>query len=79
MNCGTEDGTIVSCHSNNQEHGKGMGLKAHDGMIAWLCMRCHSNLDQGSAMTKQERREFMLTMICRTYMKLWDLDLIKAK
>lgn len=77
--CGCQDGTIVSAHSNLLEHGKGKGIKAHDGMTAWLCMRCHVELDQGSHMSKQERREFMLEAICKTYMKLWDLELIQVK
>ena len=70
--CGREDDTIVSAHSNLLEHGKGRGLKAHDGMMAWLCMSCHSELDQGKTMTRDERRDFMLTAICKTYQRLWD-------
>lgn len=77
--CNCEDGTIVSAHSNLLEHGKGMGTKAHDGMIAWLCMRCHSKLDQGSQMTKEERRMYILESICKTYMRMWDMDLLQVK
>ena len=69
----------MSAHSNLLEHGKGKGLKAHDGMIAWLCMRCHTNLDQGAAMNKQEKREFILEAICKTYMQMWDKELIQVK
>lgn len=77
--CGCDDGTIVSAHSNLLEHGKGRGLKAHDGMISWLCMRCHTELDQGTGMSKQERREFILESICKTYMEMWNKDLIQVK
>jgi len=77
--CGAQDDTVVAAHSNLLEHGKGRGLKAHDGMTAWLCNRCHFELDQGAAMTKSERREYTLTAICRTYMRLWDAELIKVK
>jgi uncharacterized CHY-type Zn-finger protein len=76
--CGCSDGTIVAAHSNLQEHGKGMGLKAHDGMHAWLCHRCHAELDQGHSMTKAEKREFMLTAICRTYQQLWNQKLLEV-
>jgi hypothetical protein len=44
-NCGIEDGTVVSAHSNKSEHGKGKGLKSHDIFIAYLCHRCHSYID----------------------------------
>lgn len=77
--CGCDDGTIVAAHSNLLEHGKGKSIKAHDSMTAWLCMRCHSELDQGGAMTKAERREYILEAICKTYIRLWDLELIQVK
>lgn len=53
--CGVEDGTIVAAHSNQLRDGKGKGIKAHDYRIAYLCYHCHSNLDQGSELTKQQR------------------------
>lgn len=77
--CKTHDGTIVAAHSNLLEHGKGAGHKAHDAMHAWLCYRCHTEYDQGHTMTKDEKREFILTAICRTVMKLWDQELIGIK
>ena len=55
--CGTEDGTVVAAHSNQLRDGKGRGLKAHDYRIAALCFRCHSELDQGTKMSKAERVE----------------------
>lgn len=48
MNCGIDDGTIVSAHSNSGRHGKGMARKAHDVFVAFLCFRCHGWLDQGA-------------------------------
>lgn len=77
--CGAHDGTIVAAHSNLQEHGKGMGLKADDSMTAWLCYGCHTRLDQGSEMSKGDRRDFTLTAICRTYQALWKRGLIEVK
>lgn len=77
--CGVQDGTIVTAHSNLQEHGKGTSIKAHDCMSAWLCHRCHSEYDQGKSMTKDEKREFILTMICRTTVRLWQQGLIGCK
>lgn len=77
--CGNEDGTIVAAHSNLLEHGKGRGLKAHDGMTAWLCYRCHTQLDQGKDLSRDERRDLTLTAICRTYQQLWNQQLIEVK
>lgn len=74
--CGATDETIVSAHSNLPEHGKGMGLKADDSMVAWLCYRCHTELDQGRDMTRAEKRDFTLTAICRTYREMWKQGLI---
>lgn len=76
--CNAQDGTIVAAHSNLMEHGKGMGAKAHDGMMAWLCNCCHSELDQGTRLSKSERREYILTAICRTYKEMWDQQLIEV-
>ena len=46
--CGIEDGTIVAAHSNMLRDGKGMGIKAHDYRVAYLCYKCHHAIDQGS-------------------------------
>lgn len=74
--CGADDGTTVAAHSNLLEHGKGKGIKAHDCMSAWLCHRCHYELDQGTSMSKAEKREFTLTAICRTVQELFKRELI---
>ena len=69
--CGADDNTVVAAHSNLGEHGKGMGLKAHDGMHAWLCYSCHAEYDQGNKMNRVERRDYILTAICKTYQEMW--------
>ncbi len=42
-------------HSNQAIHGKGRSIKASDIYVAALCWPCHSEIDQGATMTKQER------------------------
>jgi len=74
--CGADDGTVVAAHSNLSEHGKGMGVKAHDSMHAWLCHRCHAEYDQGRKMNKAEKREFILTAIAKTYQEMWIKEMI---
>lgn len=57
--CGrANDGTVVAAHSNLLRHGKGRGLKCHDCFVAGLCYACHSNLDQGLDMSREERQDF---------------------
>lgn len=53
MHCGAIDGTVCAAHRNE---GKGMGLKASDALIAALCFHCHTELDNGKSLTRQERR-----------------------
>lgn len=55
--CDVMDGTIVAAHSNQLRDGKGKGIKAHDYRIAALCFKCHSMIDQGKDLSKQERIE----------------------
>lgn len=49
--------TVVPCHSNQQKHGKGTGHKADDLYTVPGCLHCHHELDQGSRLSKDERRE----------------------
>ena len=55
--CGVDDGTIVAAHSNQLIDGKGLGIKAHDYRIAYLCNACHYIIDQGKQLSKQTRKE----------------------
>jgi len=55
QHCGLQDGTVVAAHSNQLRDGKGRGIKSHDFRVAALCYRCHSELDQGNKLTREER------------------------
>jgi hypothetical protein len=79
QNCGTQDGTVCAAHSNQLRDGKGRSLKAHDYRVAALCFRCHSNLDQGYQMSKEERVELWESAHRKTIGWLFDNDLIKLK
>ena len=76
MHCGAQDGTVVAAHSNQLRDGKGRGLKAHDYRIAALCYRCHSDLDQGARMTKEERLNLWEEAHRKTVGWLFDQDKI---
>ena len=50
-------GDVVAAHSNQLRDGKGMGIKAHDYRIAFLCHTCHTHVDQGHEWAKAVRLE----------------------
>jgi len=77
--CGKEDGTVCAAHSNQLRDGKGRSLKAHDFRVAALCFRCHSNLDQGYQMDKEERRELWEEAHRKTIAWLFENDHLVVK
>lgn len=79
MHCGAQDGTVVAAHSNQLRDGKGRGLKAHDYRIAALCFRCHSELDQGHQMSREERLNMWEDAHRKTVGWLFDADLISVR
>ncbi len=60
--CGRE-GQTQAAHRNE---GKGMGLKTDDALTAALCQTCHSEIDQGKTMTRDERRQRLDVVILLT-------------
>ena len=78
VECGANDGTTVWAHSNLLEHGKGRGIKAHDAAGMFLCARCHAELDSGTSMSREEKRDFIMRNIVRTHTRLWDLGLVRV-
>jgi hypothetical protein len=76
--CGAEDGTVVAAHSNSSTHGKGKSLKSHDCFIAFLCYRCHMELDQGKASREEKEFTFRRAMDATT-LRLWQQGRIRVK
>lgn len=79
QNCGTQDGTVCAAHSNQLRDGKGRSLKAHDYRVAALCFRCHSHLDQGYQMSKEERVELWESAHRKTVAWLFENDHVVIK
>lgn len=50
----------------HRNEGKGYGIKQHDSLVAALCRRCHDLLDQGSRLSREERRAFWNRAYART-------------
>lgn len=46
--CGGSEG-VVAAHSNQGRHGKGLGIKAHDCFVGFMCHWCHVYVDCSSA------------------------------
>ncbi len=67
--CGAQDQTVVWAHSNEQEHGKGVALKAHDLLGNYLCLECHSFYDLGGA-SQAERRAWFRAQYPKTMVRL---------
>jgi hypothetical protein len=79
MHCNCQDGTVVAAHANWLWYGKGKSLKAPDYYVAWLCMRCHSELDQGKHMSRDEREWMWLRAHLKTMAYMWENELIGVK
>ncbi len=69
MCCG-QQGQTQAAHANFQGFGKGIGIKASDAALMALCVRCHAELDQGQAMTKEERRAVQYEWMAKTWVML---------
>jgi hypothetical protein len=70
--CNYDTSTTVAAHSNQQRHGKGMGIKASDAYVVYACAACHSWLDQGRASKEEKNTAFDLALwrMVRIYQKL---------
>ena len=74
QNCYIE-GETQAAHSNWAEHGKGRGIKATDEFTAALCQKCHTELDQGRMLTKDQRKQMWVVAHYKTVRKLVMLGL----
>lgn len=72
-------GTTVASHSNALSHGRGMGLRAPDWAIAYLCMGCHDSVDGRSGkLTKDEKRELWLEGFVKTVALWFESGIVKV-
>jgi hypothetical protein len=79
QHCGVSDQTICAAHSNQLRDGKGRGLKSQDFRIAALCFKCHSELDQGRDLSREERVNMWEQAHRRTIGWLFENDIIGLK
>lgn len=69
-------GTGEPCHANWPEHGKGMGMKAHDCYAVPGCRACHMALDQGSKLSGEQRKDIWLRAFWKYLPMLWERGLL---
>lgn len=62
----------VSCHSNEQAHGKGVATKADDFMVAWGCANCHRRYDTGPEDDETKRAWFKLAHYRTLRVMFWE-------
>lgn len=60
-----EDPTVVDCHGNWADTGKGIGLKAADRFSVPGCASCHYWLDVGTTATREEKRAVFFDALSR--------------
>ena len=66
---------VQAAHYNE---GKGMGMKQHDCLTAALCPDCHTEIDNGKTMTRDDRRDTMRDAVLATVVEMAKSGLIKA-
>ena len=59
QHCGNSEG-VQAAHANWSEFGKGRGIKASDIYTAALCQGCHTAIDSGKDLTREQRKEMWL-------------------
>lgn len=73
--CDQTGSTSVWVHSDESQHGKGMGIKAHDYYGAIGCANCHAKLPN---MPREWRELQMIFAMTRTWAYLWESGLIQV-
>lgn len=58
--CRNDPQTVVPCHANLLELGKGKGIKVPDIYTVPGCFHCHYELDQGRKLNKSRKRRIWL-------------------
>jgi len=74
--CNYDPETSVWAHSNEYKHGKGKGLKAHDCFGAIACYACHTEYDNGTTMTREQKQIAFENAKDATILWLWQNEII---
>lgn len=75
--CGSV-GTTVAAHSNSLEHGRGIGHKAPDYFVAYVCHSCHDKIDgRAKGFSKEEKREMWARAFAKTVALWFEQGIVK--
>lgn len=66
-------GKVEAAHMNED---KGMALKVPDCFTAALCKRCHFEIDNGTELTREGRRQLMRSAVRQTIKRLFTTGVI---
>ena len=67
---------VQAAHRNQ---GKGMSQKTDDCLTAALCPACHHEIDNGSRLSREERRALLDKAVCDTIAQLARMGLIEVR
>jgi len=73
--CGRSD--VQVSHSNQLRDGKGRGLRSFPWRVAALCVPCHTDIDSGKSLTKEQRRDLWDEAHRKTIGELFERGLIR--
>ena len=77
--CNGNPATTVWCHSNQDRHGKGKGLKSHDCFGAFGCSACHDWIDNKVPNIPHEEKVAAFELgRDRTTLYLWRNQLVRV-
>ncbi len=74
--CNYDDSTSVWCHSDEQRHGKGKGIKAADPFGAICCSACHHWMHTDRIASRSEKQAVFRDAFESTLLFLWSRGLI---
>ena len=74
LNCQNCGHYLSQAAHSNWHGGKGRGIKASDNYVAALCQSCHTEIDTGNTLSKDERQTMWLNAHIKTlhYLLLTD-------
>lgn len=75
---GSGCGAAAPTQAAHRNEGKGRSLKQSDALLAALCPECHRRLDQGSSLTREQRRAEWNEAAIRTYQELIERGLLEV-
>jgi hypothetical protein len=75
--CNHNSATVVACHSNSHQHGKGAGQKADDIYVAFGCSACHHYYDETPGVPSDIKQMYWNRGFQKTIRLLLDLKVLK--